>query len=66
MNELFSEMDRLSKAWENADKQAEAQVVSLDKWEEEKEKLLLAVRLIFSWCQRHGHGGWNEIETKIW
>ena len=44
MNELFLEMDRLSKAWETADKQAHAQVVSVEKWEEEKGKLLLAVR----------------------
>ncbi|KAL5523682.1 hypothetical protein ACEPAG_7855 [Sanghuangporus baumii] len=42
MNELFSEMDRLSKAWETADKQAHAQVISLERWEEEKEKLSLA------------------------
>ncbi|KAL5507408.1 BRE1 [Sanghuangporus vaninii] len=42
MNELFSEMDRLSKAWETADKQAQAQVISVEKWEEEKEKLSLA------------------------
>ncbi|EJD02861.1 uncharacterized protein FOMMEDRAFT_134051 [Fomitiporia mediterranea MF3/22] len=42
MNELFSEMDRLSKAWENADKMAQSQAMSLEKWEEEKEKLLLA------------------------
>ena len=43
MTELFSEMDRLSKAWETADKQAHAQVVSVEKWEEEKEKLAVAV-----------------------
>lgn len=49
MNELFSEMDRLSKAWETADKQAQAQTASLEKWEEEKEKLLLAVSCLSSY-----------------
>ncbi|KAH8119088.1 hypothetical protein DFH11DRAFT_1501929 [Phellopilus nigrolimitatus] len=38
-NALFAELDKLSLAWEALDKQLHAQVISLEKWEEEREKL---------------------------
>ncbi|KAI5123044.1 hypothetical protein M0805_000480 [Coniferiporia weirii] len=41
-NALFAELDRLSSAWEALDKQLQNQVVSLEKWEEEREKLAAA------------------------
>ncbi|THH03438.1 hypothetical protein EW145_g6257 [Phellinidium pouzarii] len=42
MNALFLELDRLSSAWEALDKQLQVQVISLEKWEEEREKLAAA------------------------
>lgn len=43
MNALFSEIDRLTTAWEAVNKELKNQVISIEKWEEDKEKLIIAV-----------------------
>lgn len=55
MDALFSEIDRLSTAWDIANKGLKEQVISIEKWEEEKEKLIIAV----SACHA------NEMEFSI-
>lgn len=43
MDTLYSEVERLSLSWEELDARLAEQVITLEKWEEEKEKLLSAV-----------------------
>ena len=44
LNALFSEVDRLSALWETLDKQVQTQAITLQGWEEERERLAAAVR----------------------
>lgn len=51
LNALFSEVDRLSALWETLDKQVQTQAITLQGWEEERERLAAAVR--FSIYSKH-------------
>lgn len=43
MDSLYSEVEKLSLSWEELQSQLADQVITLERWEEEREKLSVAV-----------------------